>query len=726
MKSFFQKIGFPLLCTGSVVLFGCSDSDSSSGPEEADILEPVNSVCGDYQPLEDGLGNTYCLDDFGNLVYSVAADGTILYPETPAVSSSSVEGDSLLPALSSSSGEIETYICGETTAPLNVLGSKYFYRDALGMYYYEMNDSSCTKIYLTVVASSSSSAELPSDTVSVSSSSAENPLNSSSSEIEVLKSSSSVEVIVPNGSAPLLTFSGSALTVENNNNCVDTAGTLVKILCAGDYTLTGTTSNYEIFVSADASDKVYLYLSNLSLTSPDDAAIYAQSADKVFLMLVDGTSNTLGDASSRTKTWSYTDEGEYKTDTTKAVVYSKKDLTIKGSGYLTVTASCADTSYCGNGIHTTKDLKIKDAPNISISAKKHAIKGTRSVEVEGGILNLTAGGDGIKADEDDATKLAEGKGYIAILGGTITITSKDDGIQASYYIVIADSATTPSITVNASAGKGIVSDSMLFIHAGILNVTSTSDDGIHSNLSIVFNGGQTTVSAGDDGIHADSALHVNNGYINVVKAVEGMEAGYMYFDGGVTSTYGTDDGWNAAGLTSGSTNTGGWGGPGGGMQSNSTGYLYIRGGYHYVSASGGDIDVLDANGTATQTGGVLILEIPTSSFGGGFMPFAGPGGGSSSGGCSTNGTGGLIDTDNGYTISGGVMLAFGSQTEEYPNCTATSYTNTNYYGSSNAAFKPQGSGSMILYGGSISSVSTVDVSGMNSVTFLNGLSYYYK
>ena len=108
------------------------------------------------------------------------------------------------------------------------------------------------------------------------------------------------------------------------------------------------------------------------------------------------------------------------------------------------------------------------------------------------------------------------------------------------------------------------------------------------------------------------------------------------------------------------------------------------------------------------------------------MPFAVPGGGSSSGGCSTNGTGGLIDTDNGYTISGGVMLAFGSQTEEYPNCTATSYTNTNYYGSSNAAFKPQGSGSMILYGGSISSVSTVDVSGMSSVTFLNGLSYYYK
>lgn len=168
---------------------------------------------------------------------------------------------------------------------------------------------------------------------------------------------------------------------------------------------------------------------------------------------------------------------------------------------------------------------------------------------------------------------------------------------------------------------------------------------------------------------------------------------------------------------------------GGGMSS-SVGYIVITGGYHYVSASGNDIDVLDANGTAKQTGGVLILEIPSNtgsssgSMGGSWGGT--PGSSGSTGSCSTNGAGGLIDTDNGYTITGGVMLGFGSQTEEYPNCTATSYTNSNYYGSSNAAFKPQGSGSMILYGGSVTSVSTVDVSSMTAVNFPNGLTYYYK
>ena len=87
--------------------------------------------------------------------------------------------------------------------------------------------------------------------------------------------------------------------------------------------------------------------------------IMMSMADKVFFMLVDGTVNSLSDASSRNKTWSYTDEsGEAKVDTTGAVIYAKKDITFKGNGALTVNANY------NNGIHTTKDLKIKDVPTL--------------------------------------------------------------------------------------------------------------------------------------------------------------------------------------------------------------------------------------------------------------------------------------------------------------------------------------------------------------------------
>ena len=100
--------------------------------------------------------------------------------------------------------------------------------------------------------------------------------------------------------------------------------------------------------------------------------------------------------------------------------------------------------------------------------------------------------------------------------------------------------------------------------------------------------------------------------------------------------------------------------------------------------------------------------------------------GSGSGGCSTNIPGGLIDTDNGFTITGGVLLAFGDYTTDVPDCTTLAYTSDNYYGSENAAFKPQYQGNTILYGGEVKSVSQVETTGMKEFKFPNGVSYKYK
>ena len=291
-------------------------------------------------------------------------------------------------------------------------------------------------------------------------------------------------------------------------------------------------------------------------------------------------------------------------------------------------------------------------------------------------------------------------------------------------------------TVNVTAkNHGLKGKELIDVEKGNITISTTSGDGIHGDLNVVLTGGNIKINAGDDGIHADSALHLAGSTVNVEKAGEGMEAFYIFAEGGITATYGTDDGWNAAGgstdaSTSTGGNQGGWsmgGGMGGGPQSSSKGYIVITGGYHYISASGNDIDVLDANGTAKQSGGVVILEIPSSSGGmGGGMGGGRPGQSGSSGSCSTNMAGGLIDTDSGFSITGGVMLGFGSQTEEYPNCTATSYTAGTAYGSANAAFAPKGSGSMILYGGAVTSVAQVSTNGMQTVEFPNGLKYYYK
>lgn len=523
-------------------------------------------------------------------------------------------------------------------------------------------------------------------------------------------------------SDPVITFDNGSVTIENDNGCITEKDKVVTIYCAGNYQLTGKSSDNQLIVNVGSADKVYLYLNELQLASATDAPVYVQNAEKVFLMLVDGTKNSLEDAATRTQ--SYT-KANGSVDTTKATIYAKDDLTIKGSGDLTVTGNY------NNGIQCSNDLRIRDLPGITVKAKNHAIKGKGSVTIEGGYYNLSAtNGDGIKSDEgEDEGVITDNKGIVVITGGEFEINAGDDGIQAYNYIFVADSNSIPLINVN-SKGKGIVTDNRLYINGGITNVTS-ADDGLHSNLNIYINGGLTTISAGDDGIHADSTLRISDGSINITKAVEGIEAFYIRAEGGMTATVASDDAWNAAGGSADANSQSGsqWGGPGGpgGMASNSKGYIIISGGYHYLYAAGNDIDVLDANGTATMSGGVLLLEIGSGNGNNALM--RGPGGnqgGSASGSCSTNMAGGLIDTDSGFSITGGVLLGFGNRTEEYPKCSATSYTAGTAYGTGSAAFKPSTSGSMIVYGGDVSAVAQVDVSDMTEITLPNGMTYYEK
>lgn len=527
-----------------------------------------------------------------------------------------------------------------------------------------------------------------------------------------------------------LVFSATGLTVENDgNSCVtvDNEKKIATISCAGNYYLSGTSSNFQVVVAASTEALVYLYLNGLDLTSANDAPFYVQSAEKVFFMLVDGTENKLADASTRTTLWKYSKNGVAKEDTTGAVIFAKDDITFKGNGKLTVTGNY------NNGIHTSNDLRIKDVPSMTVTAKNNAIKGKGSVNIEGGVYTLTANeGDGIKSDEgeEEGSVTDNTKGKIVITGGEFNIKAKDDGIQAYNYVLLADTVSTPKITVNSS-GKGIVSDNLLYINAGIVNVSST-DDGIHSNMNIYFNGGETTISSGDDGIHADSTLRIKAGSIKITKANEGIEAFYIRAEGGYTSVVASDDAWNAAGGSAdGSTASGSqWnGGMGmGGMQSSSKGYIIISGGYHYLYAAGNDIDVLDANGSITQTGGVVILEMGNGNSQGGGSSSRGPGGqGGGSGGCS-GGTGGIIDTDESYTFSGGILLGFGTMNETIPtggNCTSMSFSAGQTIGASDAAFTTSVSGSVVVYAG-VNSVSTVASSGMNSVTLANGMTYYYK
>ena len=606
------------------------------------------------------------------------------------------------------------------------------------------NVVSSSSIVTPEIGTSSSSNVVPVNNVS--SSSAVIPINkvSSSSIVVPINNASSSSVVVPHssesgdnendnedartldGTQILLKLAGTSATVENNNGCVEIKDKSATITCPGAYYVTGESSDFQIVVNTPAAENegnTGIYLYNATIKSSNSPILVA-NADKTVLHLVKGTTNVVEDGNGNhlfTKV-------NGTQDTAKAAIYARDDMNIKGAGTLTVKGKFR------NGIQCSNDLKIKNG-NITVEAEENAIKGKGSVQISGGTLNLTAKkGDALESDEcEEGTdgkckKIVEGKGIVDIRGGNITIKAGDDGIQAANFVVISDSTEKSTIKVT-STGKGMVADKFIYVNGGTINVTA-DDDGLHTKYKVFMNAGDVTISTKDDGIHADSALHLSGSTINVVTAYEGLEAYRIFAEGGVTATFATNDGWNAAGGAK--ENSGGYS-----MFSESSGHAVISGGYHYIASKGNMIDVLDANGSAKMTGGVLILEITGQSYenqggmgggwGGGMGGFPGMGGQQGGGnGCPSNMAGGLIDTDTGFEITGGVLLAFGDYSTDTPKCASVSFTSDNWYGSEKAAFKPEYKGSTIFYGGEVNSVSQVNTAGMKEFKFPNGKVYMYK
>lgn len=593
----------------------------------------------------------------------------------------------------------------------------------------------------TTTASSSSATVSP--IANSSSSATVLPISSSSSNGNpVINSSSSATTQQPeqnSGERPAITYAASGAMVTNGGNCVTSNGGTVTISCGGEYDFSGSYSgsDAQILVNTAKTDSsVYLNMRGLTLTNTADAPIYVQKASKAFVVAKNGTTNTFSDASSRTKTYNYTnDNGEAKTDTTGACIYAKDDLTIKGEGTLIIKGNY------NNGIHTSNDLKVKNGL-ITVNAKNNGLKGKGSVEISGGTLNITAtNGDGIKSDTDDATDLANGKGSIEITGGEITITSAYDGITANNAVTIANGeSASPTVKITTGGGqnclsltssgngggfggggfnpgggsscspsesmKGIKGDSSITISGGVIDINSR-DDGIHSGGTITLSGGSMTIATDDDGVHAEKALYVkDNANVSVTIAYEGMESPDMNFEGGITSVITTDDGWNAAGGTSTTTgnnggNTGrggpgGFGGGGFGGMGGSTGSLKVTGGYHYIYVGTGDTDGIDSNGNIDISAGVIVIE------------------------CRMNGgMGGMVDSDGNTTISSNAkLLGFGTNNSEEGTQYSVSFNTNSYYGTSSIAFKPSFSGSkMVSSVGQPSAIS--NVSGMTKTCFGN-------
>ena len=434
--------------------------------------------------------------------------------------------------------------------------------------------------------------------------------------------------------AARINFSGSAVSCDSNAVRID--GTTVTITDEGTYILSGTLDDGMVIVDTDKANKVQIVLDNAHITSSDCAPIYVRQADKVFITLADGTESCLANGG----VFEAIDENNID-----AVIFSREDLTLNGSGALTI------ESPAGHGIVSKDELTVTGG-TYTVTTSSHGLNGKDNVCINGGTFTIAAGKDGIQADNTDDTAL----GFVYITGGTFDIRAEGDGISASGTLQIdsgsfdivsgggsvngeahssdnwggfgggpggmggggrpggRSSDTSTTETDDSTSMKGIKSDGDLAINGGTFTM-DCADDAIHSNTNVTVTGGTFTVATGDDGFHAEEKLTVTNGTITVTESYEGLEALHILVSGGNIHLVTSDDGLNAAGGTD-QSGTGGrdqmFGGPGGmggmGGMGAGNGSIVISGGDLYINASG---DGLDANGTLEITGGYTVVVGPT-------------------------------------------------------------------------------------------------------------------
>ena len=420
--------------------------------------------------------------------------------------------------------------------------------------------------------------------------------------------------------ATLVTLTDSSATAKGKYTGYEIDGTDVSITAAGTYVFSGDCDNGSITVKKGVTG-VTIVLNGLTLTNDDSAAITLNKTAEASLIAAAGTTNTVADT-------------EGSNDENAAVkVKSGAALAIGGTGTLTVDGNAK------NGIKGAADAVITVAEvKLNINAADDGLSCDDELNITGGTLNITAGGDAVKASPDtgdtenpDTTSL----GNVTISGGTLTLNATEDGIQADgdltisggTFDVTANGGHTTTLTDDSASCKGFKAGGALSVTGGTLTVDS-ADDALHASTDVTISGGTLTLATGDDGVHADNDLVIgtkgasstSTPRINITASYEGLEGTTVTVYSGDIDVAASDDGVNAASST---------------LGERSDKYaINIAGGDLYIDAGS---DGLDSNNDISMTGGKVEV------YGADAMMDA------------------AIDYDGTFTLSGGTLFGAGME-----------------------------------------------------------------
>jgi len=366
--------------------------------------------------------------------------------------------------------------------------------------------------------------------------------------------------IAYNGSSAAVTGSVEGVTVTVDNADVTVNSTVKGVA----YEVSGTTTDGFLKIYSDK--KFQLTLNGADIKNPAGAAINIQSGKRCYVVLADGSSNTLTDGST------YSDATD--SEDMKATFFSEGELLFSGSGSLEVYANCK------NGICSDDYIMFRPGNNIYVkSTASNCIKSNDGIFIKGGVINVETSATASKGMKTDGQIVIDGGRTTAVTSGNAEYDSDDKDVTGAAAMkcdstfVMNDGELCLKST--GKGGKGLSGDMDITINGGTVKVITTGATYSYSS----------SLDSKAKGIKADGNIAVNGGSV-MVKATggdgsEGIESkGTMTITAGTVASYAYDDAINSSKA------------------------LTISGGY--VMGCGEGNDGIDSNSTISISGGVVI------------------------------------------------------------------------------------------------------------------------
>lgn len=236
-----------------------------------------------------------------------------------------------------------------------------------------------------------------------------------------------------------------------------------------EYTFSINKNYKQIYVNAPEKT-IIVELDGATIENNENSPIFVQDCDGIEISAKKNSVNYIKDTRAACVEENSSQGGG-------AIYVANGDLKLKGNGTLNIAANYY------NGIHCKDDVKVQKQ-TLNITAINHGIKGNDSVTITSGTIDILCGGDGLHSDNSGISSKDNQKGNVTINGGTLTINSWCDAVQAAYDAVFEQTDNTVPIAFTARTNK-------YSSYAGEVVETSTSNLYLKLNSSTYSSGAYT-------------------------------------------------------------------------------------------------------------------------------------------------------------------------------------------------------------------------------------------